>query len=246
VTRSFLLVCLSLLFVIPAGAQNLRPSSLDSPLPADTPIVAELETAVLSSIAKPGDPLVFRVLKNVRGTDGSLAIPKGARLLGEVVEVRRGDWKGIFHWIPARISLNVYRAEWNGKTLPLHADLFGFVTQTDSLALEPKPHITSRYESVTLQNADSVAIPYDRRLHSITPETSASSESVSCDVDGTTGSYNCQSDGYYSLGGGGYDTGDRFELQRPATSSLTSYVVKTDAHSNFTVGNGEVVILLNH
>ena len=127
-----------------------------------------------------------------------------------------------------------------------HADLFGFVTQTDSLALEPKPHITSRYESVTLQNADSVAIPYDRRLHSATPETSASSESVSCDVDGTTGSYNCQSDGYYSLGGGGYDTGDRFELHRPATSSLTSYVVKTDAHSNFTVGNGEVVILLNH
>jgi hypothetical protein len=244
--RSFVLACLSLLLGIPAEAQHFRLSSLDPPLTADTPIVAEFETTVVSSFAKPGDPLVLHVLKNVRGTDGNVAIPKGARLLGEVVDVRHGGWKGFFHWIPARISINVYRAEWDGKALPLHADLFGFVRQTDSLAMEPNRHITSRYETFTLQNADFVTIPYNHRLDSTALETSSSSESVWCDVDGTTGSYNCQSDGYYSSGGEGYVTGDRFQLYRPTTSSLSSYLVKTDAHSDFGLGSGDVVILLNH
>jgi hypothetical protein len=244
--RSFVLACLSLLLVIPAEAQQIRPTSLDTRLPPDIPIVAEFDTTVLSSFAKPGDPLVLHVLKNVRGKDGNVAIPKGARLAGEVIEAQHGGWMGFFHWTPARISINVYRAEWDGQALALHADLFGFVRQTDSLAMEPNRHITSRYDTFTLQNTDFVRIPYNRRLDSAALDTSSSSESVWCNVDGTTGSYNCQSDGYDSSGGEGYVTGDRFELYRPPTSSLPSYLVKTDAHNDFGLGSGDVVILLNH
>jgi len=244
--RSVLLACLSVLLGIPTAAQHIRFSSPDTPLPADTPIVAEFETTVASSSAKPGDPLVLHVLKTVRGIDGKVAIPKGAKLLGEVVDVQHGAWRSIFHWIPARISISVYRAEWDGKALALHADLFGFVRQTDSLAMEPSRHITSHYDTFTLQNTDFVTIPYHHRLDSATPETSYSSESVSCNLDGTTGSYNCQSDGYYSSGAEGYITGNRFELHRSTTSSLPSYLVKTDAHNDFALGTGDVVILLHH
>jgi len=244
--RAFLLACLSLYSVIFAEAQLSPHNPVPTPVPADTLIVAQLQTTVLSSFAKPGDPLVFRVLRSVRASNGSIAIPKDAKLLGEVAAVQHGAWRGIFHWTPARISISVHRAEWDGNSLALDADLFGFVRQTDSLATEPARHITSRYDTFTLDHVDFVAVPYNHILDSTTPETSSSSQSVLCNLDGDTGSYSCQSDGYYSSGSGGYSSGDRFELYRSTTSSSPSYVMKTDAHNDFMLGDGDVVILLSH
>src|SRR5271157_754696 len=163
--RTIVLLLLTLVVVLPSWCQESSAgTSTQATTLSGTPIVAELLTELSSRSSKAGDPLRFRVLEDVLGAEGKVAIPKDATLLGTITEAQRVVWKG-FHFVPARISLRVHAAQWDGRSLPLDADLFGFVTQVvfSGKGLSGDVECVNGHRALTLRNVSSV------EMYSYTP-----------------------------------------------------------------------------
>ncbi len=80
-------------------------------------IHAELANPVTTATAKPGDEVRFEVLDDAKAADGSVVIPKKAKLTGRVAQVvKRTDAMP-----QAQLSIVVEKAEWKNKSLALHA-----------------------------------------------------------------------------------------------------------------------------
>ena len=73
---------------------SLSPSAIQSgPVASGTEIRAVLDTPLSTRTARQGDRFTATVSQTVRGSDGSEAIPAGARIEGEVVDAEEG--KGV-------------------------------------------------------------------------------------------------------------------------------------------------------
>jgi Bacterial conjugation TrbI-like protein len=76
------------------GAGSLNPSAIQGgPIATGTEIRAVLDTPLSTRTARQGDRFTATVSQTVRGSDGSEAIPAGARIEGEVVDAEEG--KGV-------------------------------------------------------------------------------------------------------------------------------------------------------
>ncbi len=89
----------------PAGTVELWVRPLE-PLSTDT--------------AKPGQVVTFELWQEARLADGSIFLPKGARLFGALILVEARSQSG-----EARLALYVMRAEWKGGSAMLNAFLAG-------------------------------------------------------------------------------------------------------------------------
>ena len=110
------------LAVIPLSRAQAPP---DAPEPAATPAVSiELWARPLHPIdsawAKPGQVVALELWHEVRNLDGSVLLPKGARLFGVLTLVESRIQEG-----GARLALYVMRAEWKGGSATLNAFLAG-------------------------------------------------------------------------------------------------------------------------
>ncbi|HET6843824.1 MAG TPA: hypothetical protein VFK06_19410 [Candidatus Angelobacter sp.] len=77
-----------------SGAGSLSPSAIPGgPIATGTEIRAVLDTPLSTRTARQGDRFTATVSRTVRGSDGSEAIPAGARIEGEVVDAEEG--KGV-------------------------------------------------------------------------------------------------------------------------------------------------------
>lgn len=115
-----------LLAVIPL---SLAQSPPDAPEPAET--TAATPAAIIdlwarplqpidSAQAKPGEIVALELWQEVRNLDGSVLLPKGARLFGVLTLVEPRNQEG-----EARLALYVMRAEWKGGSATLNAFLAG-------------------------------------------------------------------------------------------------------------------------
>lgn len=104
-----------------ALAQAAQPKPQPShPLVSDgTRISVELKTTINAKKAKAGDPVKLEVTQDVRGADGQILIPSGAKLFGKVsvaVAITKQQPE-------SQLSIVVERAEWKKGS----ADLNGFI-----------------------------------------------------------------------------------------------------------------------
>lgn len=76
-----------------SGAGSLSPAIPGGPIATGTEIRAVLDTPLSTRTARQGDRFTATVSQTVRGSDGSEAIPAGARIEGEVVDAEEG--KGV-------------------------------------------------------------------------------------------------------------------------------------------------------
>ena len=80
-------------------------------------IYAELKKKISSS-TKPGHDVELIVVDDVQGSNGSVLIPKGAKLTGKVTVARKRKKDE-----PAALSFVVNKAEWKDGSLPLNAGI---------------------------------------------------------------------------------------------------------------------------
>ncbi|MBZ5569871.1 MAG: hypothetical protein LAN64_18735 [Acidobacteriia bacterium] len=87
-------------------------------VPADVPIQAELKKEITSRRSKPGQEVRLVTTEDVRGPDGAVLIPTGAKLEGKisVVHKRHGQDQ-------AAIAFVVENAEWKDGSMKLNASL---------------------------------------------------------------------------------------------------------------------------
>lgn len=98
-------------------SSTAAPSSSAASSQAGVSIYAELKKAV-SSNTKPGHDVQLVVVDDVQGTNGSVLIPKGAKLTGKITVARKRKKDE-----PAALSFVVNKAEWKDGSLPLNADI---------------------------------------------------------------------------------------------------------------------------
>ena len=105
---SFLLLA----FTVAAFAQESSAT-----LPANVLFPAQLVTKLNSHKAKVGDEVKLEVTANLRGPGGVVVLPKGAKLIGSVTEVKdRNAVDG-----QSELSFLITKAEWHGGSMALHA-----------------------------------------------------------------------------------------------------------------------------
>ncbi len=110
-----LLLCLSVVGQEPAPAAPPAPAAQG--LPDGVRLPVELTNTVDAKKAKPGDPVKMEMLANLRSKSGEIALPKGATLIGKVVEAVPHTKENP----ESRLVILVERAEWKGGSMPLHA-----------------------------------------------------------------------------------------------------------------------------
>src|SRR4051794_33129852 len=94
---TFLAGVLTAAVALPGYAQAPSPSEntgTEGTLGPGMSINAELNSSLDSKKAKPGDPVTARATEPVKSSDGRAIIPKGAKLMGRVTEVKsrsKGD-----------------------------------------------------------------------------------------------------------------------------------------------------------
>ncbi len=113
--RRLLLVWLAL------GAVSLAQLPAESSDPAETiELWARPLQPISTTTAKPGQVVTLELLQEARHSDGSIFLPKGARLFGALTLVEPRSQAGA-----ARLALYVLRAEWKGGSAMLNAFLAG-------------------------------------------------------------------------------------------------------------------------
>lgn len=107
-----ILLAFALLQSAPAAA-----SSADASSGGGISIYAELKKTISSS-TKPGHDVQLIVVDDVQSSNGSVLIPKGAKLTGKVTVARKRKKD-----IPAALAFVVDKAEWNNGGMPLNAGI---------------------------------------------------------------------------------------------------------------------------
>lgn len=106
-----------LLLVVASFSVNLTAQSPSNfgPLPDGVQFPVAASAQLNSATMRAGDTVKFKMLNNLRGPGGAVALPKDADLLGRVdhLETKSGG--------DVRLRLTVHRAEWPGGGMDLHA-----------------------------------------------------------------------------------------------------------------------------
>lgn len=107
-----------------AGVQPIAPApSGADEVPVNTEMRAALDTPLSSKISKPGDRFSATIADPVRGSNGAVIIPPGARVEGEVADLEQTKAITALHDKP-QLSLHFRDIVLpNGQTLPLTATL---------------------------------------------------------------------------------------------------------------------------
>jgi hypothetical protein len=106
------------------NAQTIAPAPTGADeIPANTEMRAALDTPLSSKISKPGDRFTATIADPVRGSDGAVIIPPGARVEGEVADLEQEKAITALRDKP-QLSLRFRDIVLpNGQTLPLAATL---------------------------------------------------------------------------------------------------------------------------
>jgi hypothetical protein len=96
-------------------------------LPPGVTFAADLQQRVDSAKAKAGDPVTMIMIGNLRGPGNTIAIPKGAKILGRVVIAQPASGTS-----PSRLGIVAEQAVWDGGNVPLKA----FVSKEPDLSSE--------------------------------------------------------------------------------------------------------------
>jgi hypothetical protein len=112
-------LCLLSFSFAQSGAQPAQPQPPPQGIPDGTRIFVTLNTTIDARKAAVGDPVKLEVTHGVRGADGKILIPAGAKLFGKVsVAVARSKQQP-----ESQLSIVVQRALWKKGS----ADLNGFI-----------------------------------------------------------------------------------------------------------------------
>ena len=105
---------------------SLSQAPADAPVPTSTiELWARPLQPIDSARAKPGEVVALELWQEVRNLDGSVFLPKGARLFGVLTLVESHGQES-----EARLALYVMRAEWKGGSATLNAFLAGPVCRS--------------------------------------------------------------------------------------------------------------------
>ncbi len=105
-------------------------------IPAGTELKANLDTALSSKTSRPGDNFTATVTEPVNGQSGTVAIPAGAKIRGQVSNIEQGKVLSSVRG-KARMDLRFTDVVLpNGTTLPITATLLGVGQKTGAKAGE--------------------------------------------------------------------------------------------------------------
>jgi hypothetical protein len=104
-------------------AANANPAAGSDQIPAGTELHATLDTPLSTKISKPGDRFTATVNDPVRGSNGTVVVPAGARIEGEVADADEGKTLAALRG-KGKLSLRFRDVVLpTGQTLPLSATL---------------------------------------------------------------------------------------------------------------------------
>lgn len=106
------------------NVQQVQPAATGADeVPANTEMRAALDTPLSSKVSKPGDRFTATITDPVRGSNGAVIIPPGARVEGEVADLEQSKAVSALRDKP-QLSLRFRDIVLpNGQTLPLSATL---------------------------------------------------------------------------------------------------------------------------
>jgi len=107
-----------------ANVQQIQPAATGADeVPANTEMRAALDTPLSSKVSKPGDRFTATITDPVRGSNGAVIIPPGARVEGEVADLEQSKAVSALRDKP-QLSLRFRDIVLpSGQTLPLAATL---------------------------------------------------------------------------------------------------------------------------
>jgi hypothetical protein len=100
----------------PAPVADTRPIVPPASLPAGVTFAVALNEPVNAATAKPGDTVSMMMVGNLRGPNNTIAIPKGANIIGRIVIAEPASKSS-----PSRIGIIAERVTWEGIVVPLKA-----------------------------------------------------------------------------------------------------------------------------
>ena len=113
--RKMIAILPVLTFAVVALAQNVE-------VPSGTVLPLELKTYINTKKANPGDDVKLEVIKDVRGANNDVLIPRKAKVTAKISRVQPKTDKS-----DAVVSLMITKAEWKGGSANLHAVIAGNV-----------------------------------------------------------------------------------------------------------------------